>query len=1263
MKTLKLASVNARGLGSSQKRRDVVHYLRNLHFDIVFLQDTHLTEEKVPFFDSLWKGYKYHACFSNNSRGTTILIDRSLQHTKLFEFTCKRGNYVIIGCRIGMDNYVLGCIYGPNKDEPEFYEEVNEVLRSVDCDHIILGGDLNFVMNSQIDCYGYVRENNVNARNKFISMCTEHNLIDVWRQFHPHESQYTWIKANPSKGARLDMFFISDHLSNLCIEQKILPGYRTDHNMITLEIKINDAARGPGLWKFNESLLNDEKYIDLVDNCIETTVEQYALPIYSPGYLTDVDNYNVIAFKINDDLFYETLLMLIRGETVRFAKQKAKDCKKKEKDLVAQVEKNQSEHFKEKSDESARRLEQCKEELENFRKPMINGLIVRSRTQWHEEGERSSKYFLNLEKRNALKKSVGIIKTEDQILTRTNSILEAFTEHIASKYSKQHTMPQAAEEFTASNVTATLSNAERNALEEPLSYDELTRAIHNMKKGKSPGTNGYTSAFFKHFWKKLGPFLFRAHTFCYRRDRMIASHKEGIITMIPKAGRSPEQIKAWRPITLLNTDFKIISSAIAVRLQGVIGKLIDPCQTAYVKGRFIGENTRLVYDIIHTLLERNSTGVIISADFESAFDSLSWDFVSMVLKCCNFGTKFRKMLRVIYMNEDNFSRIILNGFLGRKIFLKCGIRQGDPVSGYLFNLAANVLAGQIKRSRRLKGIHVNQHDEVRISQYADDTVLFLSSEASSIRGALSELDTYSKVSGLKLNVEKTACLPIGVKKEQYEVENFGCKWVTQMKILGITFTNNNKDITEQNLCPKIVQIKQEIAQWNRRRLTPLGKITVIKSLLLSKLIHILTVLPNPTQKTLKQLERVLFSFLWGGARDPIKRAKVVQSYASGGLNMVDIQAFVRSLKLTWLKRVIKSKATWAKLATNDLPHIENIVQHGSEKLLKTRSKISNPFWKDVLEAYSRFSIDYTPDTAEILCESLWCSDLSKYKCSTVKDWDVKGLRFIADLVDENNGQLMTRAALQDRFGIRMTILCYTSLVKSLPDCVKHGTVLVIPRPIIPTRMNLILNQVKFSRFAYSEMIKSRQAEVAKANDRQKQKWIRDLGYYEDIALPVVNATRSTQLIMFHYKIVNRILTTNKFLLIIGVRDDDECTFCKQEAETLSHLFWYCSEVQNFLSRAKHFLTAKYNVVLDLNPRAFIFGFNLNGIETLIVTLMKLVIYEARLSQEVPNVAHFKNKLKREAETELTAARMCNKKEIFEIKWGALKKYVPLRMPD
>ena len=320
MAKLKIISNNVRGLGTRHKREDVMQYLENMNRDIIFLQDTHLINSKVSAFNLLWKGKAYHSCYASNSRGTSILINRHLQHEVFNEFISDQGNYIIVQCKIGTETYALGSIYGPNRDEPRFYEKIDEILESVDCDHIVLGGDFNFVMDAGKDSFGYVRENNIKAREKFIAVCNKHNITDIWRDQNPREKQYTWYAAASEKRSRLDMFFVSSHLTGRCSDLQINPSYRTDHNMISMAVQSIESQRGPGLWKFNESLLKDDEYVEIVNKCISKTIEEYALPVYTREFMSDECHYGNIQFKIDDDLFYETLLMLIRGETIRYQK-------------------------------------------------------------------------------------------------------------------------------------------------------------------------------------------------------------------------------------------------------------------------------------------------------------------------------------------------------------------------------------------------------------------------------------------------------------------------------------------------------------------------------------------------------------------------------------------------------------------------------------------------------------------------------------------------------------------------------------------------------------------------------------------------------------------------------------------------------------------------------------------------------------------------------------------------------------------------------
>ena len=190
-----------------------------------------------------------------------------------------------------------------------------------------------------------------------------------------------------------------------------------------------------------------------------------------------------------------------------------------------------------------------------------------------------------------------------------------------------------------------------------------------------------------------------------------------------------------------------------------------------------------------------------------------------------------------------------------------------------------------------------------MSQYADDLIVFSIPELSSLKGVLHELDEFTKVSGLQTNFGKTKCLQIGDNIAAEEIEQLGLTTVNQLKVLGIVFEKSNENITANNLALILPKMIKEIAQWRRRNLTLIGKITVVKALLISKMVHVLSSLPNPCEQDTKKLNSILFSFIWNNGPDKIKRSLIVQDYINGGLKMTDIHSFVLSLKTSWLKRL------------------------------------------------------------------------------------------------------------------------------------------------------------------------------------------------------------------------------------------------------------------------------------------------------------------------------------------------------------------------
>jgi hypothetical protein len=166
-----------------------------------------------------------------------------------------------------------------------------------------------------------------------------------------------------------------------------------------------------------------------------------------------------------------------------------------------------------------------------------------------------------------------------------------------------------------------------------------------MKSNKSPGSDGFSTEFFKVFWKQLGNFIVRSLNYAYENKLLSITQRHGIITLLPKGEKPRQYLKNWRPITLLNTVYKLASDSIANRLKTHINKLISTDQTGFISNRYIGENTRLIYDIMH-FTEEDIPGLLLLLDFEKAFDTISWNFIQSTLNYFNFGPSIKEWIRI-----------------------------------------------------------------------------------------------------------------------------------------------------------------------------------------------------------------------------------------------------------------------------------------------------------------------------------------------------------------------------------------------------------------------------------------------------------------------------------------------------------------------------------------------------------------------------------------------------------------------------------------
>ena len=444
-----------------------------------------------------------------------------------------------------------------------------------------------------------------------------------------------------------------------------------------------------------------------------------------------------------------------------------------------------------------------------------------------------------------------------------------------------------------------ITEKEALQLEGLISVEEATKYMKTCRSDASPGSSGFTGGFYKCFWRNLKQFVVNSFNHGYKTGSLSITQKLGIIILLPKPNKDKTLLSNWRPISLLNHCYKILSGVLAERLKPTLPSIIHPDQKGFVKGRFIGECIRTTYDIIEYAKSNNKIAMLMLIDFEKAFDSISHSFIIKTLKFFGFGFSFIKWINLIL--NDLSSCINHCGNVTERFKVGRSCRQGDPISPYLFILCAEVLALKIRQNTKVKGFKIGNWEH-KLDMYADDLTCYLDGSETSLRNLIKILDEFQEISGLKINLGK--CKVVWIGKNRFSnskvCPELNLIWSNSFTLLGVTFDSDLAEM-DTNFRDKMEIIEKLLKSWLYRKLTPLGKITVIKTMALSQLSHIVLVCPHLGEEKANFLNKLCYKFLWNNKPDRVKRTETVLPIKQGGLNMPDIRTFWDSLKCSWAR--------------------------------------------------------------------------------------------------------------------------------------------------------------------------------------------------------------------------------------------------------------------------------------------------------------------------------------------------------------------------
>ena len=502
--------------------------------------------------------------------------------------------------------------------------------------------------------------------------------------------------------------------------------------------------------------------------------------------------------------------------------------------------------------------------------------------------------------KNTISELVSTTAGNNVLLTTPDEINQEIVKHFENIFKREFSPDETFAKGFLDSITNVYTPTQE--LTAPFTLLEISSVLSLCKKNKSPGLDGLPYEFYQVFWDVVGPHFLDMLRHVIENRLILPSQSKALIRLLPK-NDNPNKITEFRPISLLNSDYKIIASVLATRLKRSLGDSIGESQKGGIPGRFLHDNLCLYRDLIQYVEERsaipipcNMGAAIISVDLEKAYDLVERNILWKIMKTMGYPTDFIAWLQTLY---NSASMIIQNGncFAGELSDVQ-SIRQGCPLSMHLFAIYIEPLLSKINQT--LKGVVLQKH-RVAARALVDDVAIF-ASNLNDVKLAGELLEGFCAWTGAKVNKQKTKALCLGGLVRNLDWPLPWLETTDSLKLLGISFSKSIIETSRREWEKSLNKIKGMLVKNRNRNFTIFGRVQFIKTYVLPLVIHKAQVLPCPKMRADKMLN-AMTSFVWAHQLEWPDRGNTHRPILQGGLGIPNPFQFFRSL---FVRSIFKS---------------------------------------------------------------------------------------------------------------------------------------------------------------------------------------------------------------------------------------------------------------------------------------------------------------------------------------------------------------------